>query len=100
MNPHKLMKFSIQVVLVDPKPQPKVHIDVGLVKIQAVYLQIQPLIQLSMAAEQAEQLQQQEEAAAALHQQQHTTPVTAPQTPIVSVVFYLQLKLFYVFPWF
>ena len=55
-----------------------------------------------MAAEQAEQLQQQEEAAAALHQQQHTTPVTTPQTPIVSVVFYLsQFKtIFEVFPWF
>lgn len=59
-------------------------------------MQIQPLIQLSMAAEQAEQLQQQEEAAAALHQQQHTTPVTTPQTPIVNIMFYLlQLKLFF-----
>ena len=77
-------------------------IDVDLVKIQAIHLQIQPLIQLSMAAEQAEQLQQQEEAAAALHQQQHATPVTTPQTPIVSVVFYLrQFKtIFDVFPWF
>ena len=61
-------------------------------------MQIQPLIQLSMAAEQAEQLQQQEEAAAALHQQQHTTPVTTPQTPIVNIMFYLrQLKLFMYF---